>query len=195
MLTDRFVVIDTETTGFSPNKGDRIVEIGFSWFEGGEHVRTDSRLVNPGKSIPEASSKIHGIYDKDVAGMPSIVTVMDELEDSLLGWYPAAYNAPFDFAFLQAESPYPVPELRDWLDPLLWARVLYPEKARSKKLVDMCTLHGICIENAHRAGDDAEATGRLIIELSKKSIKDEPTVEDMLSWQDTKRVQLKGWRR
>lgn len=168
-------VIDTETTGKDPSQ-DRIVELGIVVGRGGEIVRRHNWLVHPGMSIPEGARAIHGIGDDDVKDSPRFEGIAHEIAEALHGCIPAAYNAPFDRAFLHNEfaraasrvvlSPVP-PALRsdvDWLDPLVWARMIQSGE-RSRTLGDVAARLGVALENAHRASDDAEAALRVLYEL------------------------------
>ena len=108
---------------------------------------------------------------------PRFEAVAHEIAAALLGSIPAAYNAPFDRAFLvnefaraghgtAGEGPRP-PALRrdvEWVDPLVWARELQREE-RSKALGEVAARLGVALENAHRASDDAEAALRVLYVL------------------------------
>jgi len=165
-------LIDVETTGRDASE-DRVVEIGVVVGKAGEVVRRSNWLVNPGRSIPEEVRAVHGISDADVKDAPAFGDVAAAVLDALSGCVPAAYNAPFDRAFLVSEcaragqSGAPVPALRhdvEWLDPLVWARELQREE-RSKALGEVAARLGVSLENAHRASDDAEAALRVLYVL------------------------------
>lgn len=66
----RTVVLDLETTGLSPFKGDRVIEIGALAIERGEVLHTFQTLVNVRKKIPRHASKVHGITDDMLFGQP-----------------------------------------------------------------------------------------------------------------------------
>lgn len=85
------VFLDTETTGLF---GDvRIVEIAIVDHEGRPLVDT---LVNPGIPIPWQASKVHGIGDDDVAGMPSLSQLMPQVNSAVRNRRVVIYNASYD---------------------------------------------------------------------------------------------------
>jgi DNA polymerase-3 subunit epsilon len=169
-------LIDVETTGRDPSV-DRIVEIGIVVGKGGEIVARFNWLVHPEQTIPEEARAVHGITDADVKDAPRFAALAEEIKAALAGAIPAAYNAPFDRAFLVnefaraaaagvAEGPR-VPALRrevEWVDPLIWARELQREE-RSKALGEVAARLGVALTNAHRASDDAEAALRVLYVL------------------------------
>jgi len=168
------VVFDTETTGF-PNNGARIVEIGIACFIGGQCVSTWGTLLNPGEPIPESASKIHGITDSDVADAPSFLDVLPAVLYHMSDGWPTAYNATFDRAMWRNEmeiADIDLPphvmfdESLSWLDPLTWIRHI--DGGWGNKLTQACKRHGVDIENAHRATDDAKATGELIYKVQDR---------------------------
>jgi DNA polymerase-3 subunit epsilon len=164
-------VLDTETTGKDPSLGDRIVEIGIVVGLRGEIVKRLNWLVNPGIPIPDAAREVHGISDDDVKDAPSFASIAHEVAEALRGTIPAAYNAPFDRAFVAAElarsglvmDAFPPCMRTDvvWVDPLVWARELQKYE-KGKKLADVAARVGVALENAHRASDDAEAALRVL---------------------------------
>lgn len=97
-----FVVFDTETTGLMPNK-DEIVQIGAVRVVNGRIVpgETIDQLVNPGRKIPPASTKVHGIDDEMVKAAPDAVAAVSEFFEFAKDAVIVAHNAPFDMAFLQ----------------------------------------------------------------------------------------------
>lgn len=94
---------DLETTGIHISR-DRIVEIAILKVLPGGETQSRVERINPGIPIPAEASKIHGIYDADVAGKPSF----KELSTDLMGWFENAdlggYNSfSFDVPFLTEE--------------------------------------------------------------------------------------------
>lgn len=165
-----WVSIDTETTGRDA-QADRVVEVGCVLFRGGSVVGRKGWLVNPERPIPPDATAVHHITDDDVAAMPRFAEVAPEILEFIEGYLPLAYNATFDRQFLLAElaraaidqvmPPAFRPEVV-WIDPLSWARELQKEE-KSRALGDVCTRLGITLENAHRATDDAEAAGQVLV--------------------------------
>jgi DNA polymerase III subunit epsilon len=163
-------LLDVETTGRDASI-DRVVELGIVVGRGGEVIARYNWMINPGMPIPEEVRAIHGISDDDVKDSPRFEAIAHEVTAALAGCVPAAYNAPFDRAFLHAElgraqvlsgqalTVTPAPGARrdvEWLDPLIWAREIQREE-KSKALGEVASRLGVKLENAHRAMDDAEA--------------------------------------
>jgi len=100
----REIVLDTETTGFKPEEGHRVIEIGC--VELINHVATDSHyhvFINPERPIPEDATRVHGITDERVANEPLFGAVVDEFL-AFVGDSPIiAHNASFDAHFLNWE--------------------------------------------------------------------------------------------
>src|SRR6056297_3518003 len=100
----REIVLDTETTGFDPEAGDRIVEIGA--VELYNHVatgRTYHQYINPERSMPQEAFEVHGLGDDFLADKPRFAEIgtafMEFVGDARL----VIHNAAFDMKFLNAE--------------------------------------------------------------------------------------------
>lgn len=181
-------VIDTETTGKDPQRGDRIIEVAVVHYDHGAVSHRYSLLVDPTVPIPAEATAVHGISDADVKGKPRFEAVAKQVVQWLEGRIPIAYNANFDRTFLYAEmrragvAPSTQmsvpPALRtnvEWIDPLVWARIAQPE-AKGFKLGDVAARLGIDLVNAHRATDDAEAAGTVLLTILKSQ--GNPTYRD-----------------
>ncbi len=100
----RAVLFDTETTGLDPASGDRVIEIAALELRDGIWTREQRHwLLHPERDIPEDATRIHGFTLAHLEGKPRFVEVVDELLDFFGGDPLIAHNAPFDFAFLDAE--------------------------------------------------------------------------------------------
>jgi DNA polymerase III subunit epsilon len=101
----REIVLDTETTGFEPDEGHRIVEIGCVEIENLLPTgRTYHAYINPERSMPEAAFNIHGLSDEFLADKP---LYKDQVEDFLafIGESRLViHNQAFDMKFLNAEN-------------------------------------------------------------------------------------------
>lgn len=100
----RSVLLDTETTGLDPALGHRVIEVAAIELSNDLPTgRFFHRLLDPERSVPAEATAIHGLRDADLACKPRFGAVAPELL-AFLGLDPIiAHNAPFDFAFLDAE--------------------------------------------------------------------------------------------
>ena len=158
-----YAVIDLETTGFSPTKHHRILEIGVvEVSESGQIEREWASLINPGRDI--SNSHVHGITATDVAGAPTFRDIAPTLLESVKGRTIVAHNAPFDLRFLEAEllAAQVAPALLplSGLCTMQWSSVFID--APSRKLADLCTACGIELVDAHSALAYAHATALLL---------------------------------
>jgi DNA polymerase-3 subunit epsilon len=190
------VWIDTETTGFRAGV-DRVVQLGIARFQPGSTDPTiRTWFVNPGGTIPEVATAIHGITDAMVTDAPPLsrVMVQPELAELLDGAQPGAYNAGFDRGFLPGLTDHTWP----WLDSLTIVRKCdrYVRGKGRHKLEATCERHGIPLASAHDAGQDAAAAGRLFIKLvsGAKMRRELPQkLGDLLLWLELERA--REWHR
>lgn len=100
----REIVLDTETTGFKADEGDRLVEIGC--IELVNHIPTGRHYhvyINPERSMPEEAFKVHGLSDDFLRDKPVFAAVAQDFCD-FIGEDPLViHNAQFDLGFLNAE--------------------------------------------------------------------------------------------
>lgn len=100
----REIILDTETTGLSPQDGHRIVEIGC--LELFNHVPTGESFhcyLNPERDMPRQAEAIHGLSAQFLADKPRFADVIDQLLEFLSDSPLVIHNAEFDLAFLNAE--------------------------------------------------------------------------------------------
>ncbi len=100
----RSVLFDTETTGLDPALGHRVVEIAAIELINGLPTRREFHaLIDPERDMPEEAMRIHGISSAQLRGKPRFAEVAPALLAFLGDGDLVAHNAPFDFAFLDAE--------------------------------------------------------------------------------------------
>ena len=100
----REIVLDTETTGFDPESGDRIVEIGAVELMG--HVATGKtyhHYINPERAMPEEAFQVHGLGDDFLRDKPKFAAVGQAFLDFIGDAKLVIHNAAFDMKFLNAE--------------------------------------------------------------------------------------------
>lgn len=182
------VAFDTETTGLDPFLGDRVIEFAAIRFQIDEEGRitekkADSWLIQPGVPIPRKVTEITGISDMTVANSPRFEDVAGQIHDLLTDCIVVAHNLPFDLGFMSEEFrevglhwPDPYAEV----DTLDLSQKLFKE-ARGHKLSDLCERVGVTLGRAHRATDDATATGECFVELLRRSdVGDD--LDAMIAW-------------
>lgn len=168
MNTQKYVVVDIETTGHSPAKGDRIIQIAMVTIQNNLIIDTYTEFINPKRKIPAFIEDLTGISDADVAeALPfesHAADIYAKMENAVF----VAHNTNFDLPFLQAELTRS--GLPKWqgltMDTVEMVRLMYPT-AFSYKLQDISSVLGIPLESAHRADDDAMATAQLFLKAKE----------------------------
>ncbi len=166
-----YVVIDTETTGFSP-RDDKIIEVGAYKVKNGEVTRFHT-LVNPGRRIPKRAVDVHHITDGDVAGAPAFAQILPELDAFWEDLPVVGQSVNFDLRMLwwayhdaRAEMP-----AKRFVDTLRLAKKVWPGRdtySLASMILDFGLIEG---EQAHRSKSDVDATlalYRLCCERLKK---------------------------
>jgi DNA polymerase-3 subunit epsilon/ATP-dependent DNA helicase DinG len=184
IMRDVIVALDLETTGLNPDE-DEIIEIGAARFQNGELLDTFGTLINPGRNVPERVTAITGIRTEDVIGMPAIRETLPDLQ-RFIGDHPLiGHRIDFDLGFL---SPYRVGTLNLRLDTYDLASVMLPSAPRYN-LNSLTSQLGLELEHAHRALDDAVATGRLywvlwqrIMDLPLRTLREIVAAGQDLEW-------------
>lgn len=177
------VGFDLETTGTDPDTS-RIVTAALVDTKGGEPVRTQAWLVNPGVPIPAEAAAIHGIStEQAVAGGRPAPEAVEEIASELCrrlaaGVPVVAFNAPFDLSLLDAElrrhhRPTLVERLGGRpvgpvLDPLVVDRSVDRYRRGSRSLQTVCGVYGVELADAHQAGSDALAAVRVAVRLAER---------------------------
>lgn len=166
----REIIFDTETTGFDPLTGDRLVEIGC--IELINRVPTGNSYhgyFNPQRAMPAAAQAVHGLSDAFLADKPLFAHTADDLLEFLGDSMLVAHNARFDFGFLNHELHLigrPAISMERMIDTVAIARQLHPGAKHS--LDALCVRYGI--DRSHRIKHgallDAELLAQLYIELT-----------------------------
>lgn len=100
----RHVAVDVETTGLDPSSGDRVISIGCVELVERQFTGRDfHRLIDPQRSIPAESARVHGISDDQVAGQPKFADLAEEFLAFVRGAHLLGHNVEFDLGFLDAE--------------------------------------------------------------------------------------------
>ena len=165
----REIVLDTETTGLSPDEGHRIIEIGA--LELINHMPTGKQLhlyIKPERDIDEAAERVHGISNAFLEDKPVFADIAQEFLDFIQDDVMVIHNASFDMGFINAElkrlGHATLPDNRA-LDTLMMARRKFPGAQAS--LDALCRRFNI--DNTHRdlhgALIDADLLAEVYIEL------------------------------
>lgn len=166
VLADSVVVLDFETTGLSPQYGDRAIEIGAVRLENGVIADRFQRLMNPGFRISKFIEGYTGITNDMLKGEPPCETVMAEFADFLAGHNIVAHNASFDRRFLDFELKRARRAYEgDCCCSLLLSRRMYQDSP-NHKLQTLIRHAGIPQTGSfHRALADAEMTAHLWLSM------------------------------
>ena len=156
----RQIFLDTETTGLSPESGDRVIEIGCVEMVNRRLTGNNKHFyLNPERKNSEDAVKIHGLTDEFLADKPLFAAIADELMDYLAGAEIVIHNAAFDVGFRNEElrrlgRPRFAQHVGRITDSLLMARDMFPGKSNS--LDSLCkrlevdnsnrTLHGALLD-------------------------------------------------
>ncbi|WP_286952053.1 MULTISPECIES: DNA polymerase III subunit epsilon [Brevundimonas] len=165
----REIVLDTETTGFDPKTGDRLIEVGCIEIEDLLPTgRTFHRFINPERLIPPDAIKVHGITDDKVKDAPKFHEVVDDLMEFLGDAPLIAHNANFDRNFIDFEIGRigRTPPTQDrWIDTLALAQKRFPGMANS--LDALCKRYKISLveRTLHGALIDARLLAEVYLEL------------------------------
>jgi DNA polymerase-3 subunit epsilon len=165
----REIVLDTETTGLDPLRGDRLVEVGcIELLNRIPSGQTFHRYINPQRDVPEEAYKVHGLSTQFLADKPLFGEICEDLL-AFIGDAPLViHNASFDIAFLNAELDRcgKVALARERLvDTLMLARRKFVGVRNS--LDDLCGRFGIdnSKRTKHGALLDAELLAEVYLEL------------------------------
>ncbi|MEX5727964.1 DNA polymerase-3 subunit epsilon [Rhodovulum iodosum] len=165
----REIVLDTETTGFEPGEGDRIVEIGA--VELWNHLptgKTFHEYINPERAMPQAAFEVHGLGDDFLRDKPVFAHVGQAFLDFVGDARLVIHNAAFDMKFLNAElgrMGLPLLPNEQALDTLAIARQKFPGSPAT--LDALCRRFGVdnSAREKHGALLDSEILAEVYLEL------------------------------
>lgn len=159
---DTVIVLDFETTGLSPDYGDRAIEIGAVRIENGEVVERFQALMNPGRRIDSFIEGYTGITNGMLKDAPPCKEVMHEFAGFINGYNLVAHNASFDKRFLDAElGKISRSYSGQFACSMLMSRRIY-QSAPNHKLGTLVEYANIPSDGAyHRALYDSEMTTKL----------------------------------
>lgn len=168
-MLNKFVVIDLETTGNLPKKGDKIIQFAAVVIENECITERFSSLINPQKPIPTFIEELTGINDEMVKDAPLFSEIAEKITALLDGAYFVAHNILFDLSFLQEELIQAGFEgfYGHVLDTVEMARILYPT-ADGYKLSDLAEKEKLYHDRPHQADSDAEVTAELFLIFLKR---------------------------
>ena len=161
----REIVLDTETTGMDPVRGDKLVEIGcvelMNHLPTGQHYHV---YINPERDIPPEATAVHGITDDFVKDKPTFGEIVGEFLDFIGDSRLVIHNAEFDMKFLNAELKtfgFPTLDNRRVTDTLKSAREKFPGSPAN--LDALCRRFGI--DNSSRTYHGALLDSQLLAEV------------------------------
>lgn len=163
-MSEKFVVIDLETTGNSPKKGDKIIQFAAAIVQDGKIVEQYSSFVNPEQEISPFIEELTGITTETVKSAPLFAELAPKILTMLDGAYFVAHNVLFDLSFLQEElvnagyTEFTGPII----DTVELARILFPT-ADSYKLNDLALKEHLNHDRPHQADSDAYVTAELLL--------------------------------
>ena len=160
-----FVALDIETTGLDQDV-DEIIEIAALRFSEGKIVEKYSVIIKPQKSVPVFIKKLTNITDRMLANGIKIQKALNELLDFVGNSILLCHNARFDVEFINTKlimlGKNPLNNII--YDTLILSKIYLPD-SRNHKLITLCDYFDIDLKGAHRAINDAEATGYLLMKI------------------------------
>lgn len=164
----REIVLDTETTGFKPQEGHRLVEIGcVELFNHMPTGKTYHQYINPERDVPEEAYKVHGLDQKFLSGFPVFDAIADEFLEFIGDATLVIHNAGFDVPFLNFElKAHKRAELKNpVIDTLIMARKKFPGSPAN--LDALCRRFDVDNSNREKHGAllDSELLAEVYLEL------------------------------
>ncbi len=166
----REIILDTETTGLDPKKGDRVIEIcALEMVDGRLTGERFHHIIDPERDIPAEASAIHGLFNKHVAGQKRFAEIADDLLAFIGDCRFIAHNASFDVGFLNAEliacdrPPFTAAQV---LDTLALAKRQFPGARLSLDALSQRFNIDLSVRKKHSALVDTQLLAEVYIELT-----------------------------
>ncbi len=162
----RYVILDTETTGFEPELGHKLVEIGaVEMIDRQLTGRHFHHYLNPQRDSDEGALAVHGLTTEFLSDKPLFKTIADDLLEFIDGATVLIHNAAFDTKFINAElaalQRAPMETVCAVEDTLHMARQMFPGKRNN--LDALCERLGV--SNAHRVLHGALLDAEILAEV------------------------------
>ena len=174
------VIFDVETTGLSPERGDRIVEFAAIKVKEGRIISSLESLINPLCGIPQEAQNIHNITNEMVAQAPTAREFLPKVLDFIGGACLVGHNIKFDMDFLCYELSLMGRRLNEStpaIDTIKMAKRLLPQLS-TYRLGNLAQYFGANVQETHRALADCKLTVIIVTRLFDLAIKqgvDKPT--------------------
>lgn len=187
---ERYIVLDTETTGLSPTTGERIVEIGAVEVLNGEKTGKHFHVyINPDdKTVSPDAFKVHGISDDFLKDKPKFNEIADDFFKFIKDKTLVIHNAEFDVGFINAEfNRLNLPELEQCTKKIICslqtAKALYPKK--KVNLDALCTLLDVdkSARTLHGALLDAELLADVFVKFPKDALAAVKTLNELSNFE------------
>lgn len=187
---NEYVVLDIETTGFSPKKGGRIIEIAALKYKDGKIDSEFHQYINPELKIPKEIVELTGITDEMVQNKPTIIPVIKQFAEFLGNSLVIAHNSLFDWdrylkfylfaAGISATNPVSC--------SATLAKHYFPE-LKEHKLNVVANYLGIAIEQHHAGWSDTKTLGEIVLIMKKLEIYSSDSLFETLELETTKKKQ------
>lgn len=186
-----YVVLDLETTGLYADEGDEILEIGAIRIQNLQINEEFQSFVRPTRPIPEASSAVHGIRDKDVKDAPLLQDILPQFYQFCGPRVWVAQNARFDMSFIVRDLQKIGMRMGQnvVVDTIGLSKMLFPYETSHNLDVLMARLGIAKTGDRHRSLDDCRYTAQVLIEfirmLDKQNVRSLSDIKDTFVKLDT----------
>jgi DNA polymerase III subunit epsilon len=163
----RYVVFDTETTGIRPSEGDELIAIAAVRIVNGRILtgETFERLMNPGRSIPASSVRIHGITEDMARDKPPARIVLPQFKNFVGDGVLVAWNAAFDMRFLELKQDETGVRFDNPVLDALLLSIYLSDDPINHSLMATAERLGVVVTGRHTALGDAMATAAIWVKL------------------------------